>query len=74
VLGPPLPRLAEGTHTELGSMGVLFTFLSLGYVLGSLVGGRRLDRLSGNRVLTGALILMASAMGLLPLMAARATT
>jgi len=51
ILGPTLPSLAAQTHARLGSMGLLFLFGSAGYTLGTLVGGRVLDRVPGHPVL-----------------------
>ena len=39
-LGPTLPGLAEQTRTNIGEISFLFTARSLGYLLGSLRGGR----------------------------------
>lgn len=51
VIGPTLPSLAVQTHTRLGSMGLMFLFGSAGYSLGTIVGGRVLDRVRGHPVL-----------------------
>jgi len=49
--GPTLPALAEQTHTNLGSMGLLFLFGAGGGVLGTMISGRIFDRLRGHPVL-----------------------
>lgn len=59
-LGPTLPALATQTHSSLSGISYLFTFRSLGYVIGSLQSGKLFDSHSGNSVmstmLTGAAI------------------
>ncbi len=67
-LGPTLPGLAEHTRTQLADISYLFTANSLGYLLGSLLGGRSYDRISGHPVMGVALIIMAFMMVLVPLM------
>ncbi|RPH60564.1 MAG: MFS transporter [Chloroflexi bacterium] len=49
--GPTLPSLAAQTQTRLGDMGWLFLAGSVGYTLGTLVGGRIFDRVRGHPVL-----------------------
>ena len=68
VLGPTLPALAEQTGAELGEISFLFTARSLGYIVGSLLGGRLLDRLRGHPVLALSLGVMALALGIVPLL------
>lgn len=62
VLGPTLPALADITETSFGQISILFIARSLGYVLGSMLGGYWLDRASGHPVmigmLTGVIILL----------------
>jgi FHS family Na+ dependent glucose MFS transporter 1 len=65
-LGPTLPGLAAHTRTALNAISFLFTARSLGYLLGSLLGGRLYDRLSGHPLMAGALILMAAMLALVP--------
>lgn len=67
VLGPTLSRLAEHTHTQLSQISLLFTAGWLGYLLGSLMGGRLYDRRQGHPVMAVALIAMAATLGLAPL-------
>src|SRR5512135_907733 len=50
-LGPTLPTLAEHTRTNLGQISFLFTARSLGYMLGSLRGGRAYDRTPGHPIM-----------------------
>jgi MFS transporter, FHS family, Na+ dependent glucose transporter 1 len=51
VSGPTLPVLAEQTGIRLGQMGYIFLLSALGYTLGTLLGGRLLDRFRGHPVL-----------------------
>ncbi|HEX9013818.1 MAG TPA: MFS transporter [Anaerolineaceae bacterium] len=67
-LGPTLPGLAAHTHANIGEISFLFTARALGYLLGSLRGGRLYDRLSGHLIQTIALLGMAAMMGLVPVL------
>ena len=58
-LGPTLPGLADQTGTSLSQISIIFTVNSLGYILGSLLGGRLYDRLPSQPLMAGALLLMA---------------
>ena len=51
ILGPTLPALANQTHSRLGQMGLVFLVGAIGYTLGTMVGGRVLDRVRGHPVL-----------------------
>ncbi len=51
LLGPSLPSLAQQTGVRLDQISILFTGRSLGYLLGSLLGGRLYDRRHGNPVM-----------------------
>ena len=66
MLGPSLPFLASQTRTQLSEISFLFTGRSLGYLLGSLQGGRLFDRLPGHPILAGVLLVMALMMMLVP--------
>jgi FHS family Na+ dependent glucose MFS transporter 1 len=59
VLGPTLPALAANTRTSLSDISFLFVARSAGSMLGSIGGGRLLDRFKGHRVLAGSLLLLA---------------
>jgi fucose permease len=61
LLGPTLTNLAQHTQVRLDQISILFTGRSLGYLLGSLLGGRLYDRRPGNP-------LMASFLGIIFLM------
>ncbi|OGB91649.1 MAG: hypothetical protein A2Z31_09360 [candidate division NC10 bacterium RBG_16_65_8] len=65
-LGPTLPGLAENTRSRVSEIGSLFAARSLGYLAGSLVGGRLYDRIPGHPVMAAGLLLMAGMMGLAP--------
>lgn len=67
-LGPTLPHLAEHTQTQLSEVSFLFTGRSLGYLLGSLLGGRLYDRMAGHQIMAGMLVGAALMLALTPLM------
>ena len=46
--GPTLPSLAAQTGSAIGKMGLVFLITSIGYTLGTMVGGRILDRVRGH--------------------------
>jgi len=66
VIGPTLPGLAERTSTKLNQVSILFVGLSIGYLTGSLYGGRQYDRLPGHRLAGGALLLLVAIFALTP--------
>lgn len=68
VIGPTLPGLARQTQSHLDALGFLFTARSLGYLLGSVVGGRLYDRLAGHAVAAAALLGIAALLALIPLL------
>ncbi len=65
--GPTLPGLARHVHSTIQSISYLFVFSSLGYMLGSMLGGRVYDRVTGHPVLVGVLLLSAAAMFVIPI-------
>ncbi len=65
-LGPTLQNLADNTHSTLSEVSYLFTARSLGYLLGSLLGGRLYDRIKGHRVVGTVLLVMALTLALAP--------
>ncbi|MBN1312848.1 MAG: MFS transporter, partial [Anaerolineae bacterium] len=67
VLGPTLTGLAAQTHTEIGAISFLFTTSSLGYLLGSLIGGQLYDRMPGHPLVAGMLVGLAATLALIPL-------
>ena len=66
-LGPTLPGLAEHTQTQISEISFLFTARSLGFLLGSFLGGRLYDRSPGHPLMAVVLIIMAVMMALAPL-------
>jgi fucose permease len=66
-LGPTLPGLAENTRSQLGEISFLFTTRSLGYLLGSVLGGRLYDRVRGHPLMAAVLFVMAAMAALIPL-------
>ncbi|MCB9134063.1 MAG: MFS transporter [Anaerolineales bacterium] len=53
ITGPALPSLAEQTHSTLGSIGSIFLLGSLGVTLGTILGGRLLDRIPYGHLVLG---------------------
>jgi len=66
VFGPSLLRLAENTGTTIAQVSTMFFFHSLGYMLGSLIGGRSYDPIAGNPVLSLMLVCMAVTLAVVP--------
>lgn len=66
VFGPSLLRLAENTGTTIAQVSTMFFFHSLGYMLGSPIGGRSYDRIAGNPVLSLMLVCMAVTLAVVP--------
>lgn len=69
-LGPTLPGLAEQTRAQLSQISFLFTARSLGYLLGSIQGGRLYDSRRGHPVMASVLLLMVASLALTPLVPA----
>ncbi len=65
--GPSLPTLAHHTSKALSRAGLLFVSDSLGYLIGSLAGGRLYDRVPGHRLMSVMLALMLVTVAALPL-------
>jgi len=65
-LGPTLPGLAKQTGVQLSQISFLFATRSLGYFVGSFLGGRLYDRVKGHLLVGVALLLMATALALVP--------
>ncbi len=63
---PTLPGLAEQTRSTLSQVSILFTARAFGYLLGSLLGGRLFDRLPGQRLMAGMLLVMGLGLLLVP--------
>jgi fucose permease len=66
-LGPTLPGLAENTRTQLSEISFLFTARSLGYLLGSFLGGRLYDRTAGHPLMAFTVVVIAAMMAFVPL-------
>ena len=69
--GPTLLKLAEHTSSALDEISSIFLFGSLGYLVGSYIGGRIYDRLPGHRFMSGVLIVLAIMIVLVPLASSR---
>ncbi|GAB4533403.1 MAG: MFS transporter [Anaerolineae bacterium] len=67
VLGPTLRGLAEHTRSPLNQISLLFTAVSLGYLIGSFLSGRLYDRVPGHPVMAAGLVMLAAMLGLAPL-------
>jgi len=66
-LGPTLPGLAENTASTLQQISYLFTTRSLGYLIGSYVGGFVYDRkIPGHYIMSVMLLLMGVLLALAP--------
>jgi len=66
-LGPALPYLAHNTDSLISEISILFTTKAGGYLLGSIIGGRLYDRLPGHLVAFSAIVGIAAAMALTPI-------
>ena len=64
--GPSLPKLAEHTSSGLDRISLIFVFGSLGYLIGSFLGGRAYDRFSSHKLMFFTLILIGIASALIP--------
>jgi len=68
IIGPALPSLAEQTGSTLGAIGSIFLFSALGGMLGTVLGGRILDRVPrGHLVLGFAQLISAVLLAAIPL-------
>ena len=65
--GPSLPTLAKHTSSPLELISLLFVFGALGYLLGSLIGGRAYDRFPGHRIITFSMLVILTAAAVFPL-------
>ncbi len=65
-LGTTLTELAQRTNSEFHEISYSFMSRSLGFILGSIFGGRIYDHLSGHKVLAGALAGMATLAAFVP--------
>jgi len=66
VLGPALTELRARTGSDIADIGILFVGQSLGYIVGSMLGGRLYDRFDGHRVAGASLLVMAAGLMTIP--------
>jgi MFS transporter, FHS family, Na+ dependent glucose transporter 1 len=66
-LGPTLTDLALAVGVNLTQISYLFTARGLGYLAGSMVGGRLYDRMRGHPVMAGVLLLTSLVMLVIPM-------
>ncbi|RPJ29369.1 MAG: MFS transporter [Chloroflexi bacterium] len=64
--GPTLLKLAEHTSSALDQISLIFIFGSLGYLLGSYIGGRIYDRVPGHRFMSGILVFLGIVIAIVP--------
>jgi FHS family Na+ dependent glucose MFS transporter 1 len=64
--GPTLLKLAEHTSSALDQISLIFIFGSLGYLLGSYIGGRIYDRVPGHRFMSGILMFLGIVIAIVP--------
>ena len=64
--GPTLLKLGEHTSSAISQISLIFFFGSLGYLLGSLLGGRIYDRVPGHRFMAGILVLLGILIAFVP--------
>jgi MFS transporter, FHS family, Na+ dependent glucose transporter 1 len=67
VTGPTLPTLAEHTSSRIDQISFIFIAGSLGYLLGTMFGGRLYDRIPGNRLIPLGLIILAASAACVPI-------
>jgi FHS family Na+ dependent glucose MFS transporter 1 len=70
VLGPVLPQLAGNAHTTLQGVSLVLAMRPAGYMAGTQISGRGLDRMPGHPVLMLGLLLAALSLALVPRMGA----
>ncbi len=66
-LGPTLTDLAVAVGSNLTQISYLFTARGLGYLAGSLVGGRLYDMMRGHPVMAGVLLMTSLLMAAIPM-------
>lgn len=65
-LGPTLTDLASNVGTDLTRISYVLSARGLGYLVGSLVGGRLYDTVKGNPIMAGALLVAAITLLVMP--------
>jgi MFS transporter, FHS family, Na+ dependent glucose transporter 1 len=68
ITGPALPWLAQNTASRLDQISIIFVASSVGYMVGSQLGGRAYDRFPGHRIQAIALLLISLGMAQVPLL------
>ena len=66
MVGPALSTLRERTGSSIAEIGSLFLALQLGFIVGSVLAGRMLDRFDGNRIYALGFLMIATALMALP--------
>ena len=66
--GPALPWLAQHTASRLDQISIIFAASSLGYMVGSQLGGRTYDHFPGHRIQAIALLLISLGIALVPVL------
>jgi fucose permease len=66
-IGPAIPHLAEQTGSQLRQISSMLVLSSFGYLLGSLAGGRLIDRIKGHSVIIIGVICMAISFAIIPM-------
>ena len=69
--GPALLKLAEHTSSTLDQISLIFIFGSLGYLVGSYIGGRVYDRVPGHRFMSGVLVFLGIVIAFVPIVSSR---
>lgn len=72
-LGPALTELRDRSGSDIGSIGRLFAAQACGYLIGSQIVGRLVDRVDGHRLYAASLALIAAGLALVPAMHSIAT-
>lgn len=65
-LGPSLPSLAENTQSTLQAVSVILAMRPAGYLLGTVISGRAMDKAPGHPVLVVGLLLASVMLFLIP--------
>lgn len=65
--GPSLPTLSKHTSSPLSQISLIFVLGALGYLLGSLFGGRAYDHIPGHRIIAVSMLVLLSAAAVFPL-------
>ena len=66
--GPALPWLAQNTASRLDQISIIFIIGSLGYMIGSQLGGRAYDRFPGHRIQALAILVTSLSAAMVPVL------